>query len=168
MSGGARPYRPCVGLMLLNRDNKVFVARRIDTPGDHWQMPQGGIDDGEDPRRAGLRELAEEIGTDRAEIIAESRDWLSYDLPEALAAKVWGGRYRGQTQKWLVLRFLGEDGDIDLATAKPEFTAWKWVELERLPELIVPFKRAIYRRLVEEFRDLAAARPATSAAQGDR
>ena len=165
MTGGdARHYRPCVGLMLLNRDNKVFVARRIDTPGEHWQMPQGGIDDGEDPRRAGLRELEEEIGTDRAVIIAESREWLSYDLPAPLAAKVWRGRYRGQRQKWLLLRFLGEDGDINLATAKPEFTAWKWVELERLPELIVPFKRAIYRRLVEEFSDLVAAHLAA----GDR
>ncbi len=151
----ALPYRPCVGIMLLNRDGRVFVARRKDTPGDHWQMPQGGIDKGETPRQAALRELEEEIGTGMAEIIAESREWHSYDLPADLIPKVWGGRYRGQRQKWFVLRFLGEDGDIDLATKHPEFAAWKWAEFDQLPALIIPFKRPIYQRLLEEFRHLA-------------
>lgn len=149
-------YRAGVGLMLLNRANLVFVARRIDTPGDAWQMPQGGIDSGETPRQAALRELAEEIGTARAEIIGESREWLSYDLPPELRGGSWGGRYRGQRQKWFALRFLGTDADIDLATETPEFLDWKWVPMVDLPRLIVPFKRDLYERLVAEFAYLAA------------
>src|SRR3546814_11044557 len=120
------PYRPCVGLLLLNRDGNVFVGRRIDTAkeGDNiWQMPQGGIDAGETPEEAALRELHEEIGTDKAEILAKSRHWLRYDLPSPLVGKVWQGRYRGQEQCWFELRFLGEDGDIDVATAPPAFDA---------------------------------------------
>ncbi len=149
-----RPYRSGVGIMLLDAEGRVFVARRIDTPGDAWQMPQGGIDDGETPRAAALRELAEEIGTNKAEIIAESRDWLAYDLPPELAARVWGGRYRGQRQKWFVMRFTGADGDFRLATAEPEFSAWKWVEAAELPRLVIPFKRALYEALLEEFREV--------------
>ena len=149
------PYRPCVGIMLLNAENKVFAARRIDTRAEAWQMPQGGIDEGEDPRTAALREMREEIGTDNAEIIAESTDWLEYDLPQDLVPKLWGGRYRGQKQKWFVLRYLGQDSDIDINTETPEFLEWKWVEIQELPSLIVPFKRALYERLVEEFRHLA-------------
>jgi len=151
------PYRPCVGLRLLNGEGKVFVGRRIDTAkeGDNiWQMPQGGIDEGETPEQAALRELAEEIGTDKAEIVAESRHWLRYDLPPQLVGKVWKGRYRGQEQRWFALRFLGEDSDIDLATAHPEFDAWRWVELEDVPALVIPFKRETYRAVVEEFRML--------------
>ncbi|MGE5766600.1 MAG: RNA pyrophosphohydrolase [Bacteroidota bacterium] len=151
------PYRPCVGLLLLNREGKVFVGRRIDTAkeGDNiWQMPQGGIDKGETPEQAALRELAEEIGTDKAEIVAQSRHWLRYDLPPQLVGKVWKGRYRGQEQRWFALRFLGQDSDIDLATAHPEFDAWRWVELDDVPALVIPFKRDTYRAVVEEFKTL--------------
>ncbi len=152
-----RPYRRGVGAVLINAEGKVFVARRIDTPGEAWQLPQGGIDEGETPRQAVLRELAEEIGTDKAEIIAESADWLSYDLPDDLADKVWGGRYRGQMQKWFALRFTGAEEDIDLnASQHPEFTDGKWVAMEDLPRLIVPFKRTLYENIVAQFRHLAA------------
>jgi putative (di)nucleoside polyphosphate hydrolase len=150
----AREYRAAVGIMLLNRQGEVFVARRIDMPTTAaWQMPQGGIDRGETPRQAALRELKEEIGTDRAEILGESRGWLKYDLPAELAGGIWGGRYRGQRQKWFVMRFVGCDGDMDLATEHPEFDAWAWVAPERLPELIVPFKRQLYIDILAEFRD---------------
>ncbi|MGQ0664622.1 MAG: RNA pyrophosphohydrolase [Pseudomonadota bacterium] len=151
-------YRPGVGLMLFNREGRVFVARRIDMPSPAWQMPQGGIDAGEDPRAAAMRELAEEIGTAQAVIIAESREWHAYDLPPELRGALWGGRFRGQRQKWFALRFTGEDSDIDLDTDTPEFLAWKWAPVERLPDLIVPFKRALYQALVTEFGHLA--RPA--------
>ncbi len=149
-----RPYRVGVGIMLLGHDGRVFVARRIDTPGDAWQMPQGGIEPGETPRVAALRELAEEIGTAKAEIVAESRGWLSYDLPLEVAMRVWGGKYRGQRQKWFAMRFTGTDGDIRLDTAHPEFSAWKWAEPAELPRLIIPFKRALYEALLEEFREV--------------
>ena len=151
------PYRPCVGMLLLNRDGKVFVGRRIDTAkdGDNiWQMPQGGIDKGETAEAAALRELHEEIGTKKAEIIAESRQWLHYDLPSHLIGKVWKGRYRGQKQRWFALRFLGSDADIDLDTKHPEFDAWRWVELEDVPGLVIPFKHDTYRAVVSEFREL--------------
>lgn len=151
-----KSYRPGVGLMLLNAAGLVFVARRIDMPSAAWQMPQGGIDAGETPRQAALRELEEEIGTAKAEIIAESGDWLSYDLPPELLDGLWGGRYRGQRQKWFALRFSGADADINIATSTPEFQEWKWVEMAELPRLIVPFKRDLYRRLVAEFGHLAA------------
>ena len=121
-----RPYRPCVGIMLINDHGLVFVAQRIDQVVEAWQMPQGGVEQDETPRQAALRELEEEIGTNRAEIIAETEDWIPYDLPRELADKVWRGRFRGQTQKWFAMRFLGTDGDINLATAEPEFDAWKW------------------------------------------
>lgn len=151
---GRPAYRPAVGIMLLNRRGRVFVARRIDvTAVPAWQMPQGGIDPGETPRQAALRELAEEIGTGKAEIIAESRGWMSYDLPAALAAKVWGGRYCGQRQKWFVMRFTGRDSDIDLAASHPEFDAWRWVPIDELPRLIVSFKRQLYVDVVTEFRE---------------
>jgi putative (di)nucleoside polyphosphate hydrolase len=149
------PYRPCVGAMLVNDEAMVFVARRIDTPGDAWQMPQGGIDDGEDPPRAVLRELMEETGTGKAEIIAESDRWREYDLPDELIGKLWGGKYRGQRQKWFVLRFSGEDGDIDLeAHGTPEFSHWKWAAIDDIVDLIVPFKRTLYADIVAEFRPL--------------
>ena len=147
----AGEYRPCVGIILLNSAGRVFVGQRIDSPGDAWQMPQGGIDDGETPEAAARRELKEETGTANAEIIAESGGWLSYDLPEDLRPKLWGGRYRGQTQKWFVMRFLGRDAEIDIATPEAEFSAWKWVAPGDLPDLIVPFKRALYETLLKEF-----------------
>ncbi|HSV29609.1 MAG TPA: RNA pyrophosphohydrolase [Candidatus Omnitrophota bacterium] len=149
-----RPYRKGVGIVLQNRDGLVFVARRIDTKADAWQFPQGGIDDGEDPRTAALRELEEEIGTAKAEIVAESRDWLSYDLPRDVADKCWKGRFRGQAQKWFLLRFLGSDADIDIATEHPEFSEWRWMALADVPSVIVPFKRDLYERVVEEFLPL--------------
>ncbi|MCW5752611.1 MAG: RNA pyrophosphohydrolase [Alphaproteobacteria bacterium] len=148
------PYRPGVGIMLLNREGLVFVGQRIDRTTEAWQMPQGGIDDDEDPREAAFRELKEEIGTDRAELVAESGGWMTYDLPAELVGKVWGGRYRGQKQKWYAMRYLGHDREIDLATGHPEFDAWRWVRPRELPALIVPFKRALYEQVLAEFRHL--------------
>ena len=149
-------YRPAVGIMLLNHDGRVFVGRRIDMPAGlaAWQMPQGGIDPGETPRNAALRELKEEVGTDRAQIVAELSAWLNYDLPAELQKKLWKGRYRGQAQKWFALRFIGEDSEIDLETEVPEFRNWRWSEPEKLIELIVPFKRDVYRRVLSEFGPL--------------
>jgi putative (di)nucleoside polyphosphate hydrolase len=126
-------------------------------PSEAWQMPQGGIDAGETPREAALRELEEEIGTAKAEIMAESRDWLTYELPDWLVPKVWGGRYRGQRQKWFAMHFTGVDADINIATETPEFLDWKWEDINRLPELIVPFKRKLYQDVVAEFGHLAQA-----------
>jgi putative (di)nucleoside polyphosphate hydrolase len=145
--------------MLLNPGRRAFVARRIDMidAARPWQMPQGGIDEGETPRQAAFRELKEEIGTDKAEIIGESRMWLKYDLPVELAGRVWGGRYRGQRQKWFAMRFIGSDTDIDLATDYPEFDVWKWIRPERLPDIIVPFKRQLYTDILAEFREHCAA-----------
>lgn len=152
------PYRKGVGVMMVNRDAQVFVARRIDMPSEAWQMPQGGIDEGESPVEAALRELKEETGTDKAEIVAESREWLRYDLPADLVPKIWNGRFRGQIQKWFLARFTGKDSDIDIETDHPEFLDWKWTPLSTLPDLIVPFKRQLYRELVAEFAPLVAAR----------
>ena len=147
------PYRPCAGVMLLNRDGRVFVGQRLDSTLEAWQMPQGGIDPGEDALEAAFRELWEETGVarDHVELIAEAPEELQYDLPEDLIGKVWKGKWRGQRQRWFLLRFLGEDGDIDIATAHPEFRAWRWAEPAELPELIVPFKQALYERLLELF-----------------
>ncbi|GAA0747684.1 RNA pyrophosphohydrolase [Sphingomonas sp. ABOLD] len=147
------PYRPCAGVMLLNRDGRVFVGQRLDSTLEAWQMPQGGIDPGEDALEAAFRELWEETGVARhhAELIAEAPEELQYDLPDDLVGKVWKGKWRGQRQRWFLLRFLGEDGDIDIATAHPEFRAWRWSDPADLPELIVPFKRALYTRLLQLF-----------------
>ena len=150
-------YRRGVGILLLNEANRVFVGRRVDAM-NSWQMPQGGIDAGETPRAAALRELAEEVGTDKAEIVAETRNWLRYDLPAPLVGKVWGGRYRGQEQKWFALRFTGTDADIRLDRHKPEFNAWQWVEPARLLALIVPFKQAVYAAVLREFAPILEAR----------
>lgn len=148
------PYRRCVGIMLLDAGGRVFVARRIDTEVEAWQMPQGGIDEGETPEAAAWREMREEVGTTAAELLAESRDWLRYDLPAELVPRVWRGRFRGQEQKWFAFRFTGRDADINIATEQPEFLDWKWVEMARLPALIVPFKRPLYEAVVAEFRRL--------------
>jgi putative (di)nucleoside polyphosphate hydrolase len=150
----ARPYRAGVGIMLLNKASEVFVGQRIDNPADAWQMPQGGIDEGEDPLVAARREMQEETGTDKAELLAESRSWLYYDLPPDLADRIWKGRYRGQRQKWFAFRFAGKDSDIRIETAHPEFRAWKWATMRELPNLIVPFKRKLYADLLEEFAGL--------------
>ena len=150
------PYRRCVGAALFSEVGLVWVGRRIPRPGqqisNYWQMPQGGIDDNEDPSEAVIRELHEETGISQAEIIGEIDDWLSYDLPPDLVGKVWSGQYRGQSQKWFALRFGGSDADFHLSRyEKPEFDAWKWVELGSLPNLIIPFKKKIYQRVVDEF-----------------
>lgn len=155
------PYRRNVGAVLFGPDRRVLVARRADFPNAEgeaggWQMPQGGIDDNEDPRAAVLRELAEEIGTARAEIIGEHPEWLCYDLPPDLVGRALGGQYRGQTQRWFALRFLGTDSDIRLdLDPHPEFDAWRWVPLADLPALAVPFKRAIYETLAASFARFA-------------
>src|SRR5471030_1593784 len=141
------PYRPCVGIMLFNTDGKVFVGKRIDQTVEGWQMPQGGIDKGESPRDAALRELQEEAGTDKAEILGEMEEWVTYDLPEHLIGVAFHGKYKGQRQKWFAMRFTGRDNDIDLAAHEPEFSDFRWVTLDELPGLIVPFKRQIYRQV---------------------
>lgn len=142
------PYRPCVGIMLFNKRGEVFVGKRIDQTVEGWQMPQGGIDKGETPQQAAMRELQEEVGTDKAEIIGEMEEWVTYDLPENLIGVAFHGKYRGQRQKWFALRFTGEDADINLTTHEPEFSAFQWVSLENLPGLIVAFKRDTYRSVI--------------------
>ncbi len=149
------PYRLGVGIMLLNTRGEVFVAKRIDMTSEAWQMPQGGIDEGELPRAAAMRELLEEIGTNRATIIAESKDWYAYDLPDHLVPIIWKGQYRGQKQKWYAMRFAGTDADINIHDVEhPEFNEWKWIEMHELPDVIVPFKRELYQALVDEFESL--------------
>ncbi|VTZ51512.1 RNA pyrophosphohydrolase [Methylocella tundrae] len=169
-------YRPCVGIMLLNRDGLVFVGRRrskrpLEQPrvGHEWQMPQGGIDPGENPFDAAMRELREETNVYSASLLAESPDWYTYDLPEEYSRKSWKGRFQGQRQKWFALRFEGDDGEIDIDNPaggqKPEFDAWRWAPIDHLVDLIIPFKRPVYERVVESFVHLAA--PA-SASAGER
>ncbi|MDE2517242.1 MAG: RNA pyrophosphohydrolase [Rhodospirillales bacterium] len=159
------PYRPNVGAVLFNAAGLVLIARRADLPNAEgapggWQLPQGGIDANEDPRRAVLRELAEEIGTDRAEIIGEHPEWLTYDLPPELLGRALGGRYRGQRQRWFALRFTGTDADIRLdADPHPEFDAWQWAPLATLPDLAAPFKRRIYQVLATSFAPFATPIP---------
>lgn len=149
------PYRRGVGIMLFNVLGDVLVAQRIDMPSDAWQMPQGGIDEGETPETAAWREMEEEIGTRAATLLAESRSWYRYDLPAELVPRLWQGRYRGQEQKWFAFRFTGADADIAIDGTHPEFSAWKWAPVATLPQLIVPFKRQLYSELVAEFGPLA-------------
>ena len=146
------PYRPCVGVMLVNAEGRVFVGQRIDSDGPAWQMPQGGIDAGEDPATAALRELEEETGipATMVEPLAETAGRITYDLPPHLVGKVWKGRYRGQEQKWVLLRYLGRDDQVRIDTAHPEFSEWKWIEPADLPGQIVPFKRAVYEAVLAE------------------
>ena len=148
------PYRPCVGIMLINSQGRVFAGKRIDQTVEGWQMPQGGIDEGESPREAALRELMEEAGTDKAEIVAELPDWLTYDLPAHLVGVAFHGKFKGQKQKWFLMRFTGQDNDIDLYAHEPEFSDWKWFELDEIPNLIVPFKRPTYEAVIAGFRAL--------------
>ena len=153
------PYRPCVGLMLLNRQGQVFVGKRIDQTVEGWQMPQGGIDAGEEPWPAALRELHEETNIRSVERLGEIADWLQYDIPREIVGQAWKGKYRGQTQKWFALRFTGDESEIDLAhpagVNEPEFSAWRWEPMQNIPSLVVPFKRAVYERVVGEFAHLA-------------
>lgn len=158
------PYRPCVGVMVINRAGRVFIGRRANGP-EHvdathaWQMPQGGVDKGEDTYKAALRELREETHIRSVEKLAEVPEWLSYDIPREIVGQAWKGKYRGQTQKWYALRFTGDDGEIDIAHPasghKPEFLEWRWERMEALPGLIIPFKRPVYERVVKEFSKFA-------------
>lgn len=149
----ALPYRENAGVILINKDNLIFAGKRIDNPGNAWQMPQGGVDKGEDVREAALRELEEETGVSRdlVTIEAESADWLAYELPHDLIPKLWKGKYRGQKQRWYVMRFHGQDSDIDIQKEHPEFSEWAWMAPDALVEHIVPFKRDIYVALFDEF-----------------
>ena len=148
------PYRPGVGVMLINRDGLIFTGNRKDSAVAAWQMPQGGIDAGEKPRRAALRELWEETGVteDLVEFLAKSSGWLTYDLPDELIGKVWGGKYRGQQQRWFLFRFLGTDDQVRIETDHPEFDRWQWSRADEMLASIVPFKRAVYDQVVKEFR----------------
>lgn len=152
----ALPYRRNVGVMLANADGHVFVGQRIDNDQAAWQMPQGGIDAGETPRDAALRELHEETGVDPSLVVveAETDGWLAYDLPHDVVPNIWKGRYRGQEQKWFLLRFQGSDQDVNIATEHPEFSAWRWLAPAQLPDKIVPFKRAVYEAVLDAFKDV--------------
>lgn len=154
---GSIPYRPCAGILLTNKDGLVFSGRRIDggeTRGNLWQMPQGGIDEGEDPTLAAWREMEEEIGTRAARLLGETKEWLTYDLPPELLGKVWKGRYRGQKQKWFAFVFEGEDKDINIETEHPEFSEWQWMRASDLLACTVEFKRDVYGRVFEEFSEV--------------
>jgi putative (di)nucleoside polyphosphate hydrolase len=161
----ALPYRPCAGITVFNRDGLIFVGRRkggvehVDAT-HVWQMPQGGIDEGEDPYAGALRELYEETNITSVEKLGEIPEWIAYDIPRDLVVQAWGGKYRGQKQKWFALRFTGDDSEIDVLSPangkhKPEFIAWRWVDVNELPDLVVPFKRDIYKQVVKSFKQFA-------------
>jgi len=150
----SRPYRPCVGIMLVNDGGKVFVGKRIDNTSEAWQMPQGGIDEGENVITACMREMGEETGTQKAELISEHPDWLNYDIPQDLSDRLWEGKYRGQKQKWMLLRFTGSDADINIQTEEPEFIEWRWASPDQLVDLAVPFKQDVYERVLAVFKPL--------------
>lgn len=148
------PYRPCVGVMLINRQGLIFTGNRRDSTSAAWQMPQGGIDKDEKPRKAALRELWEETGVteDLVEVLGKTEDWVTYDLPPELLGRVWGGKYRGQRQKWFLLRYLGRDDQVNIETEHPEFDRWQWTQADAMIASIVPFKRAVYEEVVAAFR----------------
>ena len=150
------PYRSNVGIMMVNEKGYVFVGQRLDNNQNAWQMPQGGIDAGEDPETAAYRELLEETGVKKQDVrfVASSSQWLSYDLPEDLIPILWNGKFRGQKQKWFLFKFLGEDGDINIATKHPEFSKWKWIPKENLLKEIVPFKKSVYENVLKEFKNI--------------
>lgn len=149
------PYRPCVGVMLVNRQSEVFVGQRIDSRVAAWQMPQGGVEKGEDPREAALRELWEETGVraERVTVVSETENWLPYELPFDLVPKLWKGRFRGQEQKWFLMRFHGSDHDVNIETEHPEFSKWRWLPAQDLVDNIVPFKRDVYAAVLDAFAD---------------
>ena len=148
------PFRPGVGLMILNKENKVFVGKRIDTRKEYWQMPQGGIDHNETAKDAVMREMLEEIGTNNATILAKTKKEYSYLIPEYLIPKLWGGQYKGQNQIWFLIQYLGTNTEISLDHhSHPEFSEWQWVDIEKLPQIVIPFKRDLYISVIEEFRD---------------
>jgi putative (di)nucleoside polyphosphate hydrolase len=155
------PYRPCAGVMLANRDGRVFVGQRLDTTLEAWQMPQGGIDLGEGAQAAAVRELGEETGIapDKVELLAAPDRIFTYDLPPELVGKVWKGKWRGQAQRWFLFRFLGTDADVNIATEHPEFRAWRWIDPDDLPRLIVPFKRTLYEEVLAALRPHLGASP---------
>jgi putative (di)nucleoside polyphosphate hydrolase len=149
------PYRPCVGITLINTAGQIFAGQRLDSTAAAWQMPQGGIDDGEKPREAALRELWEETGVtaDLVEFVGKTQGWVTYDLPPELLGKVWGGKYRGQRQKWFLFRYLGTDDQVNIATTHAEFARWKWISAQEMVAAIVPFKRTVYDAVVAQFRE---------------
>jgi len=152
----ALPYRPCVGVMLMDKRGRVFAGQRIDSDVPAWQMPQGGIDKGETPQEAALRELGEETGVSPhlVEVVAETADWVTYDLPHDIVPRIWKGRFKGQKQRWVLLRFQGTDADIDIETEIPEFSEWRWLDPQDVLDNIVPFKRAVYAAVFSEFASL--------------
>lgn len=146
-------YRLGVGIILINSENKVFVGQRLDQGSgiEAWQMPQGGIDETEEPIKAALRELKEEIGTNQVHVIHQSKDWFYYDIPDEYIERLWGGKYRGQKQLWFLMRLMGDDSLININTEHPEFRDWKWVSFQDIPDLIVPFKKRLYKEILNEF-----------------
>ena len=149
------PLRDGVGIVVLNEKNKIFLAKRIDNPKNNWQMPQGGVDKGENYLSAALRELEEETSIKNVKLVSELEEWLTYDLPESLLGKIWNGKYRGQKQKWFVMKFIGKTSEINVNTKNPEFSEWKWIELTNLPNIAVHFKKEIYKKIKEELNSLS-------------